>query len=402
LKSKADTTPPPRLAAGRPAWLGRLALLWLAGADLRLTMLAVPPVLPLIHRDLALSEAAIGALSGLPVLLLGLAAVPGSLLIARRGARRAAIAALLLVAAAAAARGIGPSAPVLFAMTAVMGAGVALLQPALPSLVGEWFAAMPGFATAVYANGLLLGEGLPAALTIPLVLPLFGGSWGASLAVWAAPAALTALLLAATTPHVPRPAAATPLRWWPDWKNPLTWQLGLMSGGSGGLYYSLNTFIPGYLHAIGRPGLVAACLAALNLGQLPASAITLMAARHLTANRAALLMMPLLILLSLAVFLGPTPWLSVAGAGALGCFGAFVLILTLALPPLLVSTEEVHRLSAGMFTLGYPLSFLFPLGGGALWDATRVPASAFAVSAVSAAIIFAAALTLRLDRAQSG
>jgi hypothetical protein len=29
-----------------------LALLWLGGAGMRLTILAVPPVLPLIHRDL--------------------------------------------------------------------------------------------------------------------------------------------------------------------------------------------------------------------------------------------------------------------------------------------------------------------------------------------------------------
>ena len=67
-------------------WL-LLGLMWLAGSDLRLTLLAVPPVLPLIHADLRLDEKGVAALSGLPVLLLGIAAVPGSLLIARIGAR---------------------------------------------------------------------------------------------------------------------------------------------------------------------------------------------------------------------------------------------------------------------------------------------------------------------------
>lgn len=122
----------------------RLAILWLAGADLRLTVLAVPPLLPLIHRDLGLSEGAIGALSGLPVLLLGLAAIPGSLVIARIGARRAAVAGFLFVAATAAARGAGPSVAMLFGMTVLMGAGIAVVQPALPTLVAEWFADMPG------------------------------------------------------------------------------------------------------------------------------------------------------------------------------------------------------------------------------------------------------------------
>src|SRR5947209_2133569 len=155
----------------------RYFLLWLAGIDLRLTLLAVPPVLPLIHRDLALDETSVAALTGLPVLLLGLIAIPGSLLIARIGARRALIAGLLVIAVASALRGVGPSTPMLFAMTFLMGAGVSVIQPAMPALVSRWFAATAGLATAVYANGLLIGETLSAALTIPLVLPLVGGSW---------------------------------------------------------------------------------------------------------------------------------------------------------------------------------------------------------------------------------
>ena len=93
-----------------------LALLWLAGNDLRLTVLAVPPVLPAIHHDLHLSETLVGALTALPVLLLAAAAVPGSLLVARLGARRALILGLLVVGLAGAARGVGGAAPVLFAM----------------------------------------------------------------------------------------------------------------------------------------------------------------------------------------------------------------------------------------------------------------------------------------------
>ena len=94
---------------------------------------------------------------------------------------------MFVVAASSAARSLGPSVPMLFAMTFVMAAGVAFVQPALPALVGEWFISRAGFATAVYANGLLVGEALPAALTIPLVLPWVGGSWPASFAVWSVP-----------------------------------------------------------------------------------------------------------------------------------------------------------------------------------------------------------------------
>src|SRR6059058_4811620 len=114
--------------------LTTFALLWLSGMDLRLTLLAVPPVLPLIHADLQLDEKGVAALSGLPVLLLGLGAVPGSLLIARVGPRRALIFGLSMIGVASALRGLGPSVPVLFAMTFCMGLAISISQPTLPAL----------------------------------------------------------------------------------------------------------------------------------------------------------------------------------------------------------------------------------------------------------------------------
>ena len=384
-----DTTGPP----ARSALFG-LSLLWLVGAQLRLTILAVPPILPLIHRELGLSEKAIGVLSGLPVLLLGLAAIPGSLTIARLGARRACILALVIVAGAGAARGIGPSAAVLFGMTLAMGAGVALLQPAMASLVGEWFPYRTGFATAVYGNGLLIGEAAPAALTIPLVLPWVGGSWGWSLAVWSLPVAATALLVTTTTRHRRRTQPAGSYRWLPDWHSLLLWQLGLVLGGTSGLYFSANSFLPDYLHAIGRPELVSAGLSALNIGQLPASALILAFAGPMTRSRVLLIGSLVLALAGLAVMLIPTPTAIVAGAALVGFCGAFQLILVLALPPLLAPADDIHRLSAGMFAIGYGMSFFMQPLGGAVWDATGIPATAFSAAAMSVVLALAAAASL--------
>jgi CP family cyanate transporter-like MFS transporter len=382
-----------------PPLLLPLVVLWLAGADLRVTVLAVPPVLPLIHREFALSERAIGALSGLPPLLFGLAAVPGSLLIAKLGARRAAIAALLLISAASAARGIGPSVTMLFAMTGLMSVGVAILQPALPTLVAGWFASRPGFATAVYANGLLIGEAVPAALTIPFLLPLVGYSWPGSFALWALPVAATAGLMALCPDEAGSDASASasaplPVRWWPDLRSRQTWQLGLILGGTGGLYFASNALIPDYLHAIGRPDLVTAELGALNLGQLPASFLLLAMSRRLD-GKAAVIGMQIVGLLGLAALFTAGPWLSVAGAGIIGFCCAFTLIITLALPPRLIAAADVHRLAAGMFAIGYTLSCLVPPVGGAIWDATGHPAAAFLAPAVAAVIVLAAAVGFR-------
>lgn len=379
------------------AW-PRLGLLWLLGINLRLTILAVPPVLPLIHRDLHLNEKMVAALTGLPVLLFGIAAVPGSLLIARIGARRAAVAGVLLVACGSALRGVGPSVPMLFAMTAVMGAGVAVMQPALPTLVGTWFAARVPLATAVYANGLLIGETLPASLTIPFVLPLMAGSWRASFVLWSAPVLATAFLVLCFTPHVePHPGRAR-ARWWPDWHRLHTWQLGFMLGGGSALYFGCNAFLPDYLHAIGRADLLNAGLTALNTGQLPASFLIMLIGRRLVGRKAPFIVMSLVGLASLGGLLVRSAPVIIAAAGMIGFAAAFTLILALALPPLLARQDDVHRLAAGMLALGYTITFVVPYLAGAVWDATHISQAALLPGVVGALIVVAMASTFRLER----
>jgi len=186
-----------------------------------MTLLAVPPLLPAIHRSLPLGEFAIGALNSLPILLLATATLAGSLLISRVGARRAVILGLLLIAGGGALRGIGPSLFFLFAMTLVMGVGIAIVQPGLPSLVAVWLPRRVGIATASFSNGFLIGEILPAALTVPWVLSLVG-SWEAALAFWSIPVLVTAVAVWFGTRHEAREAGAPRPLWLPDWRNPIT------------------------------------------------------------------------------------------------------------------------------------------------------------------------------------
>jgi CP family cyanate transporter-like MFS transporter len=91
--------------------LRALGLLWLAGVALRLTILAVPPVIPLIHDDLHLSETQVGILSGLPMVLFAGAAIAGSLMIARLGAQSALLIGIALCAVGSGLRGCSISAP---------------------------------------------------------------------------------------------------------------------------------------------------------------------------------------------------------------------------------------------------------------------------------------------------
>jgi MFS transporter, CP family, cyanate transporter len=72
-----------------------------------MAVLALPPVLPDIQRQLHLSETAIGALTNLPVLMLALGAVLGSAAVARLGPRFSLVVGLVIVGAASGARGMG-------------------------------------------------------------------------------------------------------------------------------------------------------------------------------------------------------------------------------------------------------------------------------------------------------
>src|SRR3954453_21347963 len=197
-------------------------LLWLAGNGLRITILAVPPVIPLIRTDFGLSETQVGVLTGLPSVLFACTAVLGSLLIARFGALTTLLAGLFATAAGSMLRGAAPEILTLYAATIVTGFGGAIMPPALPPLVRTWLPHRIGFGTAVFTNGLLIGEILPVALTIPFLLPLLGNSWRESFVVWAIPVALIGLVIMMAAPGPAAPIRGTaPLRWWPDWSDPL-------------------------------------------------------------------------------------------------------------------------------------------------------------------------------------
>jgi len=387
-------------AATRRQFFVSVLLLWLAGIGLRITILAVPPVIPLIRLDLEISETQVGILTGLPPVLFACTAVLGSLLIARFGALMTLLAGLFITAAGSALRGAAPEILTLYAATIVTGFGVAIMHPSLPPLVRTWLPHRIGFGTAVFTNGLLVGEILPVALTIPVLLPLLGNSWRESFAVWAIPVALIGVVIMMLAPQSgTRPQGNGPQRWWPDWSDPLIWRLGIALGSVNAMYFSANAFLPDYLHSIDRADLVSAALTALNVGQIPASFLLLAVAGRL--ERA---IWPHIVCGagSLAAIIGiallPGPGVVVCAA-VLGFFAAAILILMLALPPLLAPPDDVHRVSAAMFTISYTCAVITPVFSGLAWDLTGIAQSAFVPLGVCALLLMALAPGLRLPPA---
>ncbi len=374
-----------------------LVLLWLAGACLRLTVLAIPPVVPLLHADLHLSETAVGWLSSLPPLMFAIAAVPGALLIARFGIVRALLAGLVLNALGSAARGAVGDAASLYLSTMVMAAGIAVMQPAMPPLVRAWFPERIGFATAMYSNGLLVGETLAVALAIPVVLPLVHGSWRMSLVFWSAPVLATALLVALAAPRrdTARTADLAAHKWWPNWRSPLIWRLGLIFGSVNATYFVSNAFLPDYVTAAGHPELVGAALTALNFGQLPASLLMLPLAGRLVTEPRAYVATGLLALVCVVGMMVTNGIWIVIWAGLLGFTGAMTMVMVLALPSVLSAPDDVHRTSAGMFTISYSCAMALSVLGGWLWDLTHLSIAGFVPIALCSLVIAALASTVK-------
>lgn len=368
-----------------PSPLLVMILLWGSGLYLRMTVMVAPPLAPVIAEDLGLGQAATGSLTTLPILMLAVAAIPASFIISRIGARNTLAAALCLVAVTSTLRGAGETAT-LFAATAAMGIAIAAIQPALPTLLTQWAPQRIAFGTAVYMNGMLMGEVLGSTLTIPFMLPLADGDWRLALLFWSTPAIIPAVALMTLVRSPDRDQADTG-SWIPDWRRPLVWRLGALLGASGSLFFGTNAYLGTVLEGRGETEYLGAGLVLLNGTQLIASLLMFWLASRWTGRPG-----PLIALMAggvgfLTIFVlvpGLPGLLALAPAGIAA---GMTLILMVGLPPLYTSGNATAALAAGMFGIGSIINFTIPLGGGLIADQIGVPGMAIIPILIYSAVV---------------
>ena len=152
-----------------PVWLMALALVAVA-ANLRTAMASVPPLTESIADDLGLSNTALGALTTLPVLCMGLFAPFAQRIAARLGA---AASVELSIGCVALGLGLpvrrrrrrGPCMP----GRSSPGSASPSVAPCLPGLVKELFPPeRAGLVTGLYMLAMMGGAGASSALSVPL------------------------------------------------------------------------------------------------------------------------------------------------------------------------------------------------------------------------------------------
>ncbi len=369
---------------------------------MRTVLLGVPPTLPALHRALGLSYSAAGLLTAMPVLILALGAIPGAFLVNRVGARRAVTYGLAFVTLGTALRGALPVAVTLFFFTAVLALGIAITQPAMPALVEVWFPRQIARASALYSNGLLVGEVIAATITLPLLLGALQLSWQGALSAWALPAAVCLGLWLAVVPRFGRLAAPPPAGdWFPDLRSGRMWRIGLLMGGTSLVYFGMNSWIPDTLEVRGGHQLIALSLGLLNFMQLPVSAGLAVAGDWLLGRRWPYVLAGLLSLLGVAGYVAGPLSTAPLWAGLMGAAASLVFILNLGLPAVL-SPGEVARFSGFMFTVGYGCAFFGPALGGFAWDLTGRPAFAVLPMGVASVAIVALGASLPQVRRAAG
>ena len=221
-----------------------IAAIMVAAINLRPPVTSVGALLTELRRALDLPGIAVGALTTLPVVCLGVFAFLTPRLRGRLGDEGIILLALPLLLAGSLVR-VGPVAATLFAGTVLVGAGIALANVVLPALVKREFPAHVPGVTAVYTTTLVLGASLGSGVAVPLEHALPGG-WRAPLLVLAAPILVAFVVwfavrrrLAGTAAAASGDDAAVAL-----WRSPLAWQVTVFMGTQSLLAYVTFGWLP--------------------------------------------------------------------------------------------------------------------------------------------------------------
>lgn len=356
------------LGSGLPALA--LTLAWLTAFCSRSTTISVGPVLPLIQKDLGLSFAQVGVLFSIPPFMMGMFAIPSGLIMARLGVKSVLLLALSVLAVGCGLRAIAGDALALFAYTGLVGAGIGLLQPALPRLVKDLFRQNTGVMTGVYTSGFAVGATTGAALAVPVLVPFSGPlSWRGPFIIWACLVAATGLawLFVPGGDSRPRESLAPFAR---IFRSRLGWHVSATFMTQNILFYVLNSWLAGYYQSLGFSLTAAATAVALISGGSVLFGFTGPAISDRTGRK------PLFVIAAVAAIAGigglllaPTHvfwmWPLLCGSST-----AIIFTVSMVIPVDVATPEEVGAFGGLMLTVGYGGGILGPLLIGSLRDLT--------------------------------
>ncbi|CAN0599927.1 unnamed protein product, partial [Ectocarpus sp. 12 AP-2014] len=164
------------------------------------------------------------------------------------------------------------------------------------------------------------------------------------------------------------------------------------------MFFGLNAYMGALLEQRGQGDRLAESLFWFNLAQVAASLVMLKMARAWVGRRSLILIMAVISIAGTTGTLLLPGWWAIASATLMSFVAGILLILLVALPPLLVSSEQTGQLSAGNFLVGYTLAFAVPMAGGLIADWTGNVSHAVVTMVVYSILVLPLIFTLDLTR----
>jgi CP family cyanate transporter-like MFS transporter len=269
--------------------------------NLRASITGLPPIFPELQSALHVSASTLALLAAMPVLCFGVFSGAGAPLSRRFGEERVLGLALGLLAFGLLLRGLSPSL-LLFPGTIVAGAAIALMNVLLPSLVKRRTPERAGLLIGLYLLMLTAGAVVASLIAVPVFNAAGAGqnpgssAVRISLALWAGPALLAALLWIPQLRYRTRPEEATPAGVLAPpiqsrrgalsmGRSRLAWQVTLFMGLQSLSYYATLSWFPTMFRDRGVSAVHAGDLLALmNLGNA-ATALLIPVIAHRSADQ---------------------------------------------------------------------------------------------------------------------
>lgn len=357
--------------APRPPWV-IVAVLALVAVNLRAVLSSVPAVEVEIQAATGWSNAAIGVLTTIPVVCMGVLAlaVPG---ISRRVGRRRTVALALATLTVAMGSRLAAENPWVLIVSALLsGVGIALAAGLVPSVVRDEVPQRVGLATGVWTGAMMTGAALGGALTVPLAVWL--GSWQAALAFWALPALVGLIVwwrvegLKDAPSTQERPEVS--LRSMP-WRSRPAWALtGFLLTNSVVFYTLLAWLAPSFVDRGWSQEDAGFLFGAFTISQVVAALTMPFAAERIPARRALYAGFVTVCIVGI-VLVGVTSadlailWVTVVGFTLGGTFAMGLALLS----EFARDGHSSARLTAMAFFVTYATASLGPIVAGALLDA---------------------------------
>ncbi len=375
---------------------GRALLVWgllVVAANLRPSLTGVGPVLDRVQANLELAPAVAGLLSTLPLLAFAVISPMVPRLAARWGPERLLWGALVVLTLGIAVRW-APAAIGLFAGTVLIGAGVAVGNVLLPSLIKRDFPTRVGLLTSAYATVMGAVAAVASGVAVPMSQVAPGG-WRTALGCWIVLALVAVVLwlpqLRTSQPTQPTSEAIRGHRL--PWGSALAWAVTAFMGLQSLGFYVVVTWLPQVFQDSGVSAAAAGWLLFVFQAVAVSTSLAVPAALRWARDQRAVATVSSVVLLAGYLGLLVVPGWALLWSVVLGLGGGACLVLALAFLGLRAHDATVAgALSAMAQSIGYLLAAAGPVIFGLLrtissgWQAPILLLCVAAVGQVIAAM----------------